>query len=457
MSGPIGYASPFGTGSRDRAEAKIRTWSLGALESSPGLKLAVVHVEYENGELQQVFHKARHLLEERENELQFGYQLGTLPIARPCPSTALAANSFDELAEGGRDEWLNVEALRKREAERRLRADDPLTQKYNFPRDIDQIGVRKGDSLIAVVHADGDGIGKELNCVMDASYANDDEFAKALKTFSNALSELSIGARERLCQDLNRLWPEILDCGLIEGTEFPLRPVVGAGDDITFITPAKLGLSLAARYLEIFTDLSGKLVKKSGGHLTASTGVLLMPLKFPFARGYKLAEDLTRAAKDARRRAGSDEPFIDFHVLHEGITGSLEEIRGHYTIDGRDKLLKRPYMLSDFSQKFTPLWQHLYGRWPRSSSKALLEAVVRGQKRTQARLGYFAARHLTFPSGLEIPPGGWRDHNTPLFDPLELLDHHAPVDWETGRLAIPPRATKRNRTQVDAEGTLAYV
>jgi hypothetical protein len=440
-----------GVNSEQQARKEIGEWSLELLKEAPGLRVVVAHLPYEDGHLQQAFLKARerHELEIAENDLPFGSTLGALPIVRSCPSTGLAANFFHKPSQ----QWLNVEAAKKREAEEESRANDPLTEKYGFPREPEEMGLRKGDSLIALIHADGDGVGQELKDVVKRDYSNDEQFIEALRKFSGALTELTASAMEALCEDLKLSLDSIYGHRLIERKEFPLRPIIGAGDDVTFVCPAKIGLVLAARYVQHFTKLSRQIIKKYGSlnpELTASAGVLLMPAKFPFARGYGLASQVASAAKRERRKQRSKEPWIDFHLLHEGITGDLETLRKLYTVDGHKSLLGRPYSLTKFDNQFHRLWHGFSEDWPHSSAKSLLEALTRGEEFAKARLDYLESRG-------RFLPGDDRARLFDLFDPLELLDHYAPINWETHQVDLPRRGNRMAGSRMDRERNHTHV
>lgn len=419
-----------GPDSQSAAKRATEKWSLNVLKQAPGLRVVAIHEPCPEGTLQQTFRHVRdqHRLELAENALPFGSSLGALPIAKTCPSTGLAANCFYKPSEKEDGQWLNVEAVKKREAEFERRD-------HRFPRDLAEMGLQKGDSMIAVIHADGDGVGHELKKVVSRDYPGDEDFIKELKAFSGALTKLTKDAQEALYTDLKELLPDLRLNKLVEGKAFPLRPVIGSGDDVTFICPAKLGLPLAARYVELFTQLSRKAVtdyKSERKELSASAGVLLMPQKFPFSRGYKLASEITAQAKRARRKARDQGPWLDFHVLHEGITGSLENIRKFYRVDGDKELLTRPYSLTNFNTKFHERWKTL-DCWPRSAAKELLEAFSRGKEAASAQIDYFRSRERELPYPL-FPRDGWEGDITPVFDPLEFLDHYFPINWKTHRL-----------------------
>ena len=208
----------------------------------------------------------------------------------------------------------------------------------------------------------------------------------------------------------------------------PLRPLVDSGDDLTFVCHGKLGLALAARYLGHFESESMRYLAGFGEHgqcWTACAGVLIMPEKFPFARGYRLAADLTRRAKTARikdmNNIAPDACWMDFHVQLEGAAGSLEAVRREQYRNAHGTLLRRPYRLSRDEDdarswlRFQRLWEHFYGI-PRSRAKALLEALVRGHTSTDETVKTFEAAGVPLPEILQSRSEYW--------DPLELLDYY---------------------------------
>src|SRR5437016_856219 len=215
-----------GPDSLSHAQQAVRDWSRKFLESAPGLRLLAVHVPYEDGNLQMEFRRAheQHFLETQENQLPYGSSMGALPIARTCPSTALAANCFYQPSdEDGNGLWLNVEAARKRiaEADEQARLEDNLGRK--FPRDIERMGLRKGDSFIALIHADGDGIGDELRQKIDTlgtQEISDDAFVQQLRAFSEAIAHLNYSTRDALQADLDGATPSILKNNLIEESHY---------------------------------------------------------------------------------------------------------------------------------------------------------------------------------------------------------------------------------------------
>ncbi|MFZ5518648.1 MAG: Cas10/Cmr2 second palm domain-containing protein [Candidatus Zhuqueibacterota bacterium] len=119
----------------------------------------------------------------------------------------------------------------------------------------------------------------------------------------------------------------------------PIRQIILGGDDVTFVCDGKLGIFFAKKFIEYFE----KHEKNPG--ITASAGVAIIKSKYPFYRGYDLAEQLCNNAKAYRRNNDEKGSFIDFHIAYGGLAGDLEEIRKvHYQVINGN-LLFRPYKL----------------------------------------------------------------------------------------------------------------
>ena len=126
---------------------------------------------------------------------------------------------------------------------------------------------------IAVIHADGNGLGEVV-----AKQNN----AKDLKTFSEKLDQSTIEAARRSCSLLMR------------DSILPIRPVVIGGDDLTVICKADIAVDFVSIYLKCFEEET----RKRGIPLTACAGIAYMKSSYPFYYGYEMAEMLCGKAKE---------------------------------------------------------------------------------------------------------------------------------------------------------------
>jgi hypothetical protein len=441
-----------------RAREQVRAWSERMLRMAPGLRLIVAHREYQENHLPRAFLDAQRLLAEEENRPPLGAELGALPIVRACPSTGLAASERDVAIlrrdptsekdvedpdptdELGPGTWLSAEAYAKRRyfwedvrpdlSRRYFFALKTEERRYLFPRDLLLLGTVEGASQVALVHADGNGIGGLIDdLIVDHLDTNGDEqFLAKISALSANITLLAENAFKGLIQDVVANIPafereETLKLRQHKDGPYylPLRPIVDDGDDLTFVCHGRLGLSLAVRYLELFEQEAKKVL--SPRRATACAGVLVMPQKFPFAQGYRLAAELCAAAKQRRRETRSEDAWLDFHVQMEGRAGDIEFIRARqYPRWGDDPVLRRPYCLGKSQPPWTNFeesWTEL-SRWPRSVAKRLYQAYSAGAPevtRMLQILGSYKEKPYKLPAGLS---------GKDAFDALEFLDFHAP-------------------------------
>lgn len=412
-----------------QAKEAVRCWSRHLLENAPGLRPTAAIVKI-NKTFTEAFREAQKLILLNENACPFGWDLGALPVTRACPSTGLAAS---EKESSPPHDWLSAEAAAKRRA-----ATDAVTRlekdlrdvmgNYALPLEFEHLGVTKGASQIAIVHADGNGIGKALIDILEKSKNNDTQFKDELGKFSQGVMHAAQQALQQTVSDLVEALPDLESRGVIhlaneKGTKkqyLPLRPVVHGGDDVTFVCHGKLGLWLASQYLRNFEAASNN-------RFSACAGILIMPLKYPFARGYQLAEELCVEAKRARKKRGVNGSWLDFHVLLEGSAGSLKTIREQdYRAGDGSELLKRPYKLEEWAT-VEQLWQEFQDsdRWPRSRAKRLFEVLTRGKIATSTFLEAMTDVKLPDCGDPVAKEKGWPTVGpTPYFDPLEILDFH---------------------------------
>jgi len=129
----------------------------------------------------------------------------------------------------------------------------------------------------------------------------------------------------------------------------PFRPIVFGGDDTTFVCDGRIGLSLAQIYLEEFERQTQRLLP--GGKATASAGVAIVKVHYPFARAYDLAEELAGCAKRYRIQLTQhhhdwNDGCLDWHFALSGLSGSLEDIR------------RREYQTHDGNLELRPVTVH---------------------------------------------------------------------------------------------------
>lgn len=191
------------------------------------------------------------------------------------------------------------------------------------------------DNFIAVVHVDGNAMGKRVQKLYQEKRDSWEACRESLQRFSRGIQadfERAFQETvEKLCRCLPTLEPPFL----------PIRPVILAGDDVCFVTAGSIGLECARVFLECLTALKNP---EDGLPYAACAGVALVHQKYPFHQAYNLAEELCSNAKkfgaelDPEGRVSS----MDWHIEFGQLKGRLEEIREDYESGDGSRLELRP-------------------------------------------------------------------------------------------------------------------
>lgn len=203
---------------------------------------------------------------------------------------------------------------------------------------LDDLGATKDDeSFISVIHIDGNGMGKRVENFRKAHGADCplETYQREMKEFSDKIDQDFKAAYYAMVKTIeknkNAKKLERLSLGEVY---LPIRRLILAGDDVCFVTDARIGLECAAIFLEE--------LKKKGYY--ACAGIAIVHLKYPFYRAYELAEQLCSSAKKVAARLG-EASVMDWHVEQGEIVGDLEEIRGRYQAGDGSSMILRPYVV----------------------------------------------------------------------------------------------------------------
>ena len=214
----------------------------------------------------------------------------------------------------------------------------------------------------------------------------------------------------------------------------PLRPIILGGDDLTFVCDGKLGLYLSKCFIEAFEKQKEV---SDGGKLTACAGVAITKTKYPFYRGYQLAEELCSNAKKKRSEQEDNHSYIDFHISAGGFTGGLCEIRHKYFWGAEGDLLFRPYKLAPADSRdgiSFDLFVKNAGKlrqFPNNKIKELRQILTLSREATEQFVKEMEYRGRNFPN---VPGGAYEkflfdNSKTPYFDLIELLEFYPSFIW----------------------------
>ena len=275
----------------------------------------------------------------------------------PCPVNGEAANAFDAHQEIRPDvphdvRFYSQETATKARAARRataaLSARFPsITERYAFPLEIGELGQRETENFFAIVHIDGNNMGERFRVCRTQEERS---------RLSRSVQQKTEGAFLRLLDSMDAeyaSYASFLDLGTADGKPvLPIRPIILGGDDVTFVCPAKLAIRFAKRFLEAMADpdaVSG-LEAEAAQVIDACAGIAIVKSKYPFFRGYELAEQLCDAAK-ARMRAlraegGAGTSWMNYAILHGEQAPTLDGIRAQEYHGARGMMHFGPYRVA---------------------------------------------------------------------------------------------------------------
>lgn len=474
---------------KDKARDFQTHLSWRALEEAPGLQLIIAQQDMEwdqhvlSNKLDDAF---RTLAKQKRNRVWSAPLLG-LSVTASCGSTGLPATDMvegigsdpgylasDEIQAKVNAAWpADTSAANQRLQEVINLQEATGSVEYKYSYRFEDLGATAGEySHIAVVHADGNGMGQRIRDIGDECTTVDKnrEFVLKLRKFSIKVEDAAKGALNAV---LGRLVKRIIDDedgGKVivhrlsqhlsiriklahkDGDYFiPFRPIVFGGDDVTFVCDGRLGLALAAEYLQEFEQRTAGL-GKNNGRLTACAGVAIVKNHYPFARAYALAVDLTRSAKDYRTELVSATSFgtkpvsigscLDWHFALSGLSSSIKQIRDREYETNNGSLTLRPVTLNanplQRYRSWRVVWKGIKAfqkeEWAerRNKIKALRDALREGPEAVEHFRTAFINNRGPLPSvwsEMESwPLTGWQERRCGYFDAIELVDWFVPLE-----------------------------
>lgn len=370
-----------------------------ALVEAPGIDVCGVissPFNWANNDLDNSIREVHRLFEETRLRLPnqtLRYQ--RLPFIAECASSGLPAREYHTPEEKDGMEpaprsavTLAKWAFRKR-YEDRMKKLLPLDHGLNFSKNIeelDQMIKEKMTRWIAIIHADGNGLGQIfLDFKKHSEPANNREYVVNLRNCSLGLDLCTerafLGAIEDLIKDDRDLWFKL-----------PLIPILLGGDDMTVVCDGLVAIPFTNRFLQRFEEETGRTSDLSNEdrplyevlqrvaasalgapRLSSCAGISIVKPHFPFSIAYSIAESLLKSAKEVKnifKQPTKEGPWpvsaIDFHINYDSSATKLDEIRDRMiSPDQEARLHCRPYVVSDTNRLRAEI-----GAWPEQKELA---------------------------------------------------------------------------------------
>ena len=323
---------------------------------------------------------------------------------------------------------------------------------YSFPFKVEKLGQTEGENYFAIVHVDGNNMGlKFREC---------DNLSERRK-LSREIRRKTEGAFADLLVKIIRMknsggFESVLD---LKKNDLPIRPLIIGGDDVTFLCPANMAILFTKTLVEILdadtpADAPEHLTEKISRHMDACAGIAILPTKYPFFRGYKLAEQLCDEAKKKMRALAKEKKlsqeeilrgssWLDFAILHGEQSPKLEQIRakeysgacgdlhfGPYLVCGN---YETPHKLKNLIECTT---QFLLSKEKNPPPKTMANNKIKELRGVLQRGKDDISKFLSQLSyqGKELPQvtdwdiykknSLWYDKKTPYVDAIELMDFY---------------------------------
>ncbi len=270
---------------------------------------------------------------------------------------------FDYLNKGRNSEYFKGD-IEKKDYFRELYYFDKLEEgseykKFTdnkFPLDLDDFGEDKNNQ-IALVNIDGNRVGDMISILEEMNDKDENRLKNRLETFSNFIKDAYTEAFDRIINEFEI--NNIRIKGRDGEKKLPIRPIILAGDDVTYIVDSRYALESVKiftesienkRLLDTFEEFRGRFDK-----LTIGAGVVFVNKKAPFYKAYEMAEELCKGAKALGQGSLST---IDWHIL-KGEFDDVDNIRKKVNnrFDKKDENLRekelflRPMKLFDQNTK----------------------------------------------------------------------------------------------------------
>lgn len=260
-----------------------------------------------------------------------------------------------------------------RKAEQRLtesltNRDNPLFApkgyEWKWPSDLEELLKGEDSDRIALIHMDGNDLGKVLQEKLrevakqkkrgskDKSERYEKQLRK-MRKFSEFIEKSTHAAFDAAVKKvLKFVYPEASETedSNFDPTEdtkpliVPLRPCVLGGDDVTVIVRADLALLFVAEFIKTFEDVTQK-----SDRLSMGVGMVIANKGYPFLKAFNLAESLLENAKNRTKNQPRDEraSSIDYLVITNDVQRELGDIRSAISVaDDNSILTGKPFYLS---------------------------------------------------------------------------------------------------------------
>ena len=328
---------------KDALSKVVRKWPKRVMLTAPGITVSQATEKIQgNGSIAEtMIQLEKHLKEQRNRAVRSIYP--ALMSVERCRRTG---NPAIEVNKDGNSVDIGI-VIKARESSQSKSGNSTIMNKIvpdgaeknnsRVPFEIDDIVKNKESSWIAVIHIDGNSLGRIIQ-EMSSSAKADSEQISTYKDFSTALDAATKKAAQSAFGRVI-LNPHTGSEGMgpNKGWKYPIRPVILGGDDMTVICRADIAVDFTREFLISFEESTRhelkNLVNKNNlksfkNGLTACAGIAFIKSSFPFHYAVDLAESLCGFAKiNAKAINDTNVPScLAFHKVQSSSVSDFNDI-----------------------------------------------------------------------------------------------------------------------------------
>lgn len=330
------------------AKSFVGELSYQILEDYPELEMFFVTVpaDIEKDNILKKIDEAYKKLGEKKSRRASCYYQMSFGKEEICHSTGMPAVYIEDEWKYGKERnklLLSEESKSKLDVIVTKKLQDELnkyTESEKLISEIDEFVEGESKSYIAIIHIDGNKMGKKFD---EIKAKHEKQEIKDMKQFNEAYLEEMDGFSKKIEACYKEAFKAMCIRYKKEKKETKIRPIVLAGDDVCFVAKAKDAIWLAKAFLD---EIGKKSVHEY--KLCACAGIAIVKRGYPFARAYRLSEELCQNCKDTIVREGlKDTNMLDWHIVQGEMKESLGQMRQEYQVDEKTSLTLKPLLAGE--------------------------------------------------------------------------------------------------------------
>ena len=414
-----------------------KEYSTKVLEDFPSLEFFMSSMKYDP-EQDRITEKIRSIfnkLEKKKNKREQYAYIYDFGISEKCYSTRLPAVCQDD-----KGRFISSEIKSKID----FQVSEKFNNQFRYAIDTKELGINQEEkSYIAITHIDGNRMGERVRRIIEKHEEkyNGKNTKDVNENYINEMSKFSQDIKNAFYKAFNVMsnviinnTKELQEKGMkIKDDVLPCRKIILAGDDVCYITDARIALECANVFIK---ELEKHEVM--GEKITACAGIAMVKDKYPFYRAYELSEQLCSNAKRSIQE-GCCESRIDWHIVQGEYNNRIDEIRAdaYTTIDSK-QLSLRPLVVSDnvkvenHYKLFQEDMKRIFNtQVARSKIKGMLNEMKKGEIELQT---YIEINRLYPLFGIhrKNAVSGFQDGKCTIFDAIEAMDYYIPLIEKEG-------------------------